>query len=172
MVILRMEEDQHVLVEEGEYIGELTSVQEVKAKYGLCLRFVFTICDGDYDGISVSALCSYKLTPGNKLDGILRGLGVEPLEVGEQIDTEELIGRKARIYIEHGTDDSGRTYNNVTKVKLLKTHKASQSSNAPAQAQASHSSNNVQAKPNLGVKEVKEEKTNDLGVSIVDEIQF
>jgi hypothetical protein len=122
MVMFKMEEQEQNLVEDGEYVGELADVVEVNGKHGPCVRFVFNIVGGEVEGLQTSILVGQKLSPGNKLDNVLRALGVEPLEIGEQANTDSLIGRRARIYVEQSVNNAtGKTYSNITKIKSLKT---------------------------------------------------
>jgi len=163
-----MEEEKRVVVEEGEYIGELTDIKDIDGRYGPCVRFLFTIVGDEYDGAVVSYLCTKTLSPGNKLDTALRGLGVEPLEIGDEIDSESLIGRKARIYVEHGTDKSGRVVNNVTRIKPFKGgQKVQVSTSDPVKQEPA-----PEPDKNLGTKEVKTNKPDETGISFIDEIEF
>jgi len=121
MVIFRMEDQEQNLIDDGEYIGELADVVEVNGQHGPCVRFVFKLVGEQYEGLQASILVGQKLTPGNKLDSLLRALGVEPLELGENSDSDSLLGRKARIYVEQTVNNkSGKVYSNITKVKPFK----------------------------------------------------
>jgi len=124
MVMLKMEEQpqEQNLIEDGEYTGELVAVTEVETQYGASLRLVFKVVGTDYDGRTASIIVKQKLAPGNKLDSILRSLGSEPLELGDALDTDRMMGRRAKVYVETKASrgGSGRLFSNVTKVKPLK----------------------------------------------------
>ena len=121
MVIFRMEEQEQNLIEDGEYVGELADIVEVNGAHGPCVRFVFKLVGDQYEGLQTSMLVGQKLTPGSKLDSLLRALGVDPLEVGENTDSDVLVGRKAKIYVEQSVNKrDGKVYSNVTKVKSFK----------------------------------------------------
>jgi len=178
MVLFKMEEQENIPLEDGEYDAVLANLQEqAQGKFGPCVRFVFSVSGGQYDGVSASTLCAAKLTPGNKLDTILRALGSEPLEVGETIDGENLIGKPCRIYVEP-KEQNGKTYNNVVKVKPPRagTPVAAAPAAAPAAPAAAPTTTNAPAPttntPNTGVKEVKPQEPNKAGVNVVDDIDF
>jgi hypothetical protein len=154
MVMFKMEEESGMKVEDGEYIGEITNVLETNGKYGPCARFIFTIVGGDYDSIQVAALVPNKLYPGSRLDAILRGLGVEPLDVGTQLDSDALSGKRARIWVEQQLNKKdGKMYSNVTRVKSLKTSKVTAPS-AVHQGVVTTAAPNTVTTPGTGVVEV------------------
>ena len=178
MVMFTYKPGNRVKVENGEYLGELLTINEnIEGKYGPCVRFVFRIIGGEYEGVAASILAKDDWSPGSKLDLIIRALGVEPLDFGSQFDSESLIGKQARIYVE-SDEKNGQIHNNVTKYRAVKLGNVSTppaavtSAVAPQQAPAA-----VPAKPalhttSIGTTEVKEPGKTPTGVTVVDEITF
>jgi hypothetical protein len=171
-----------VKVEDGEYLGELSNINEnVPSKYGACVRFVFRIVGGDYDGTTASVLAKDDWSPGSKLDGIIRALGIEPLDYGSAIDSTTLCntGKYARIYVE-SEEKNGNVHNNVTKWKSVKAGTtppvAPAAPLAPAPAAPAQTKTIVSTQQTVpvstGVQEVKELPRTPTGVNIVDEINF
>jgi len=117
---VKMTKPEYVTMEPGEYGAVLDEIKEQVGKYGPMLRFVFRIADGEpYEGLPVSLVCSAYLTPGNRLDKILQGMGSSSLEVGDELDLETMKGKPTRVYVENFRDGE-TTYNNVTKVRRLR----------------------------------------------------
>ena len=118
MVLLRKEE--YPEIETGEYIVQLIEIKETTSKrnpqFGPSIRFAFRILEQPYVNAVVSGLASAKLLAGNKLDKWLTGLGYE-IEIGADLDTDALVGRIVRAYVER---DEGSKYTNVKNIYALR----------------------------------------------------
>jgi len=185
MVMFTYKPGSRIKVEDGEYLGELVNINEnIEGKWGTCVRFVFRIVGGDYDGATASVLAKDDWSPGSKLDGIIRAVGIEPLEFGQAIDSALLCntGKTARIYIE-SEEKNGQIHNNVTKWKAVKIGAAPVvAATAPvtppvvAPVSPAHTKPPVAPHPTIspstGVQEVKEPARTPTGVTQVDEINF
>ena len=183
MVMFTYKPGSRIKVEDGEYLGELVNNNEnIEGKWGTCVRFVFRIVGGDYDGATASVLAKDDWSPGSKLDGIIRSLGIEPLEYGQALDSTMLCntGKQARVYIE-SEEKNGNIHNNVTKWKAVKVGTGT-SAPAPAAPPAVPPAAPAQTKPaasappvthpSTGVQEVKDPPRTPTGVNVVDEISF
>jgi len=184
MVMFTYKPGSRIKVDEGDYLGEVTSLNEnIPGKWGTCVRFVFRIVGGEFDGATASVLAKDDWSPGSKLDTILRSLGIEPLEFGQNFDSNLAIGRQAKIYIE-SEEKNGQIHNNVTKWRTLKTPgvAAAVTPAAPAPAPAASPAAPVPQKPpvaaqppispSTGVKEVVDPKPGPTGVATVTEIEW
>jgi hypothetical protein len=153
--------------------------ENIEGKWGPCVRFVFKIVGGDYDNATASVLAKDDWSPGSKLDDIIRALGVEPLEFGENFDSENLKGKRALIYIESDEKD-GKIHNNVTKYRAVKigtpvAKPAAPSASAAPAAPVAPATPPAQPQTSpvaTGVHEVKEPTKTPTGVNIVEEINF
>ena len=118
MVLLRKEE--YPEIDTGEYVAQLIDVKDTQSKrnpqFGPSIRFAFRILEQPYVNAVVSGLATAKLLAGNKLDKWLTGLGYE-VEIGGNLDTDQLIGRTVRVYVER---DEGSKYTNVKNVYALR----------------------------------------------------
>ena len=187
MVMFTYKPGSRIKVEEGDYLGEVSSLNEnIPGKWGTCVRIVFRIVGGEFDGATASVLAKDDWSAGSKLDMILRSLGVEPLEYGQEFDSNLLIGRQAKIYVE-SEEKNGQVHNNVTKWRPLKNPITSTQTAVtppaapsvvnqtipvpPTKSQVPVAPQPVIA-PTTGVREVVEPKPSPTGVVTVNEIEW
>jgi hypothetical protein len=113
-------------LEEGEYEAELNAVMEETANFGNgesypYVRFRFSILDQSLFGTQVDASVPLNFAEGTKLYNILKGLGVDVTNKTE-VNTDELLGTKVKVYVENVVTKRGFTIPQVTKIRLLKGH--------------------------------------------------
>lgn len=117
-------ERQYDVVDEGAYIAKVTEVHENPSDtYGPTWNFCFEILQGPFAGKIVWWKVSATWSEGNKLDVGLRALGVTR-QIGEVVDTDELIGKSAQVFVRNVTGRSKAgapppTYSNVKEVVML-----------------------------------------------------
>src|ERR1700688_4674102 len=103
-MVLRLKKEDYAKPDNGEYIAELTKVETWESdkhpEYGTSIRFTFKILEEPFVNTLVSGLVSASWKPANKLDKWLQGLGLDQSEVGTEIDSENLVGRQARVFVE------------------------------------------------------------------------
>jgi hypothetical protein len=120
-MVLRLKKEDYAKPDNGEYIAELTKVETWESdkhpEYGTSIRFTFKILEEPFVNTLVSGLVSASWKPGNKLDKWLQGLGLDQSEVGTEIDSENLVGRQARVFVE---EDKKSGYTNVKEVNSLR----------------------------------------------------
>lgn len=106
-------------IEEGLYEAELKEVKDISdGQYGSRVAFIFHIEKEKID-LSHITYVPEIATPENKFGKVLQSLGCE---LGNEIDTETLIGKKVRVMVEDYTfeeDSKKKTASSVSKVKPL-----------------------------------------------------
>jgi hypothetical protein len=120
-ILIKMKKEEDFTLAEGTYDAEVVSIELHDGKYGKCLRFGFRLLE---DGSLISGLTPESMFPGSKTDQWVRALGIDPLKEGDELDSDILIGRRAKVLVEVATNDKGRRFGNVTKVFPLKTAQA------------------------------------------------
>lgn len=134
-VIVRMEASSFRPVDEGEYVVELAAVESRDGKFGPALDFRFRIVDGEFANTEVTGLVSASLQPGNKLDKYLRALGINTLEVGQELDVESLVGSRAHAYVTPTPGKKeGQVFNNVSNIRPFKGNRAAAPTASATQA--------------------------------------
>jgi len=107
--------------EEGEYEAELIGVRLEEANIApgdtaSYVRFTFKLLEGESMGKTVDASVPNNFMPGSKLDGILKGFGVDASQT-EELDAEGLKGHRVRIFVEHRQSKRGTVFPSVTRTK-------------------------------------------------------
>jgi len=111
-------------IPEGEYEAELESVAEEVATFSggdtyPYLKFKFNILNQEHFGKKVDASVPNNFSIGTKLESLLKGFGIDVSKVS-LVDTDQLIGARVKVLVEHVTNKKGFKYANVTKVLPLK----------------------------------------------------
>ena len=109
-------------LQEGDYIAVVTDIEGEKmpsGKFGkpwIKVTFEFKIKNpdtGEYVTVKFSA--NKSLDPKSRLYPIAKGIwGSEP---GDNFNLRELKGKKARVSIEHSTDDEGNVWDNIVAAR-------------------------------------------------------
>jgi len=106
-------------IEEGLYDAKLKEVKEVsEGKYGKRVVFIFSI-EKDKAEVELAHLCYVPeiAAPENKYGKVLQALGCE---LGEEIDTDTLIGKSVRVMVEdYQPEGEDAPASSITKVKTL-----------------------------------------------------
>lgn len=115
MPVYEATESDFELVPEGEIVA--AKVKEIKAEtldFGPRLNWAFEITEAPWEGVRVLDSCSQKFTidpPSKFYEWACQLLG-RTFEIGEQIDTDDLVGLSCRIEIAHkpAKDDPERKW--------------------------------------------------------------
>lgn len=87
-------------IPDGQYVGELVSVNESSGKYGPQRKWLFILDvpqeDGTVSQEELSGITSSNVSPGSKAHKWLSGLVGKPLQTGDEINP---IGMKGLIYV-------------------------------------------------------------------------
>lgn len=107
------------------YPAKLVQIEDGEAGFGPFYKFVFEITEeSSYQGEQRTLLASRKLSRspkgGSKLLNILEALANNKLELEEEVDVDDYIGKKCRILVEEPQERDGILIQNVTKVLTSK----------------------------------------------------
>jgi hypothetical protein len=103
------------LLDDGLYPATLANIQAREGANGPYLLWRFSIVVDDADN-SVSGVTSTKLGPKAKARQWAEALLQRPLQPGEELDLEELIGMRCQVYITTATLDDGSVVNRIDRV--------------------------------------------------------
>ncbi len=96
----------------GEYLVRVASITEKEGKYSLQLQWVFRVLEPEYEGRELIAYTNATSSTTAKLAQWARALGCEVVP-GEELDTDELVGRKAIAVVVVKPSQQGNRYNHV-----------------------------------------------------------
>lgn len=96
-----------MLVDEGIYAAKVKTVEKKEGKYGSYYRVTFKITDEEFEGKSVNGNCLEEIEVGNKTYKWVNALLGRELEVDEEFDMDDLVGKPCKIAIEHNSTDEG-----------------------------------------------------------------
>lgn len=117
---IKMTEREFPTIPADAYVVECTGINEnPNDRYGATWNLEFTILtEGEYKGMKVWGKVSAVLSPGNKLDRWLQAMGITTLEIGEEFDSDEVIGRKCKVVIKNNKSGD-KIYSNVDDILEL-----------------------------------------------------
>lgn len=96
-----------VVVPEGLYEAELVGVRRFTNAFGERAALVFQIIAGPHEGVELMESAALKDSPRSKLTTLLRGIGDAEATLAT---APELVGRRCRIAVRHGTTKAGKVY--------------------------------------------------------------
>ncbi len=96
----------------GEYPVKVESVTEQEGKFGVQLVWKLRVLDPEHEGKELTAWTNTSSSTNSKLARWASALGFEP-EIGEELDTEELKGRKAIAVVVVKRAEDGNLFNRV-----------------------------------------------------------
>ena len=110
-------EEAATTVAEGEFDGEVTSVQDTDGQHGPMVRIEFTLAtDDEWDERRVVGLASRRLSEDTKLGRWVAAILGHMPAVGEEITIDDLLHKHCRVVVKHKTNTDGKTFANVTDV--------------------------------------------------------
>lgn len=103
----------------GEYPVLVESVSEQEGKYGVQLVWKLRVLDPEHEGKELTAWTNTSTSTNSKLANWARALGFEP-EVGEELDTDDLKGRRAIAVVVVKRAEDGNLFNRVEDLLPLR----------------------------------------------------
>lgn len=103
----------------GEYPCEVVEVTEQQGKFGTQLVWKLRLLDPEHEGRELTAWTNTSTSTNSKLAKWASALGFTP-EPGEELDTEDLAGRKAIAVVLLKRSDDGKMFNRVEDLLPLK----------------------------------------------------
>lgn len=105
------------VVPEGEYEAMVSNVRGMKGNHGPMVRMDFVLRGHeDIDGHSVSGVASKRLSENTKLGRWVSAILGRTIEVGEEVQANDLLHKDCRVVVRHRTGDDGRVFGNVAEI--------------------------------------------------------
>ena len=108
-------------IDEGEYTAVISGIQQKEGHFGNYYIWTFILKNALSEGSPVEGICkltgltSDKLSPKSKM---YKWAKAANLDVdSDEIDLEDALKKRVRVYIEDDEDDSGQTWSKITKVR-------------------------------------------------------
>ena len=111
-----------VIVDEGIYAAKVKSIEKKAGKFGDYYQITFKITDEEFEGKTINGNCPEEIEVGNKAYKWISILLGKELEVDDDIDIEDIVGKSCKVAVEHNSTDEG-TFAKI--VALYKTKKKS-----------------------------------------------
>ena len=105
------------IVEEGEYPAVFSGYEERSTEFGDAVMFSFTLRDEEHSGSEIRGLASAKLTPKAKMRAWVEGIMGRALENKEEVDLDDLVGRKVMLYLSVADTEKGM-FNRNEKIRV------------------------------------------------------
>jgi hypothetical protein len=121
---LKVKKTQSLLIDEGDYIAVISTIQKQTSNRGDYYRWTFIVKDATKDDeplegiVKVTGLTSDSFSEQSNLGKWAKAAGLDTDE--DEIDLEDAFKRVVRIYIEDRESKDGRTWSTVSKVKPYK----------------------------------------------------
>jgi hypothetical protein len=120
----------YTTVEDGEYPAKFAGYEEKDTQFGKTVILQFELLDEENRGVPLSGMASQKLTPKAKLRGWIEGMLGRPLETGENVNLDALIGSKVMLYVTTEDTDKGM-FNRIEKIRKPKSKAAAKPAPKP-----------------------------------------
>ncbi len=127
-VTLTAEKQEFEVIPTGEYLAAFTDYEEETGQYGEQIKITWEIeKPAKYAGKKRLDWCNKKLSKGaktSKLWNRVEALMNRPIEIGEDVDLDSLIGRDVVLVIVEETKDDGTPNAKIASVKAYKRQEA------------------------------------------------
>lgn len=102
-----------VIVDEGIYAAKVKSIEKKDGKFGDYYQVSFKITEEEFEGKTVNGNMPAEIEVGNKTYKWASILLGRELEVDEELDPDDLVGKSCKVAVEHNSNDEG-TFAKVT----------------------------------------------------------
>lgn len=124
MAVLTAKKAEFETIPTGEYLAQVTDIEAEEGNFGPQFKFVFEILKPKaHEGRVKLGWCSQKLTTGSKTSKMWKWVEAifnRPIQPNEQIDTDDLIGRKVVLVLVAEQGDNGDEISKITSLKPYK----------------------------------------------------
>lgn len=108
-------------IPEGLYKASVLEISEATGQFGEYVKFIFEISDGEYKGVTRSAVAAKKLSKSkdgkaSKLFEFVKALSKKDLDSGDSLDLEGLVGTACHILVKNDKEKDGIVYQTISAV--------------------------------------------------------
>ncbi len=120
---MKLKADDYKPMEPGDYRAQFTGYEEVEeGAHGPFVKYFFTVLDEEHAGRSLKGVTSTAFNPKSKSWAWIHALLGRPIERGEEIELDDLVGRKVVLDIDHQQTDRG-TFERIAGVRPIRKRK-------------------------------------------------
>ena len=119
---MKVKAEEYTAVEIGDYRAKFTRYEEDEGIHGAMVKWFFDLQDEEYEGRSISGISSTSFNPMSKMWAWVQALLGRPIEDGEEIDLDELIGREVMIDVDHKVTERG-TFEKIAGLRPVRRKK-------------------------------------------------
>jgi hypothetical protein len=112
-------------MEIGDYRATFTRYEEDEGMHGPMIKWFFELDDEDYPGRTISGISSTAFNPMSKMYAWVQALMGRPIEDGEEIDLDDLVGRQVMIDVDHKQTERG-TFERIAGLRPVRRKKKQQ----------------------------------------------
>ena len=116
---MKLKAEEYEPMEVGDYRATFTRYEEDEGIHGPMVKWFFDLQDEDYEGRSISGISSTSFNPMSKMWAWVQALLGRPIEDGEEIDLDELIGREVMIDVDHKQTERG-TFERIASLRPVR----------------------------------------------------
>lgn len=118
-------------MDKGAYEARLVKIEEqTGGPFGDALKWFFEILDEDYEGKEIMAFSSQAFNPASKAWEWTAAILGREIEMGEDIDFDDLTGKKVNVHIDHKVGERG-TFEKVASLSAVRQKKKKKPAPAP-----------------------------------------
>lgn len=104
---MKLKAESYEAMDVGDYRAKFTRYEEDEGIHGEMIKWFFDCQDEDYEGRTISGISSTAFNPMSKMYAWVQALMGRPIEDGEEIDLDDLIGREVMIDVDHKLTERG-----------------------------------------------------------------
>jgi hypothetical protein len=119
---MKLKAEEYEPIELGDYRAKFTRYEEDEGIHGAMVKWFFDLQDEDYQGRSISGISSTAFNPMSKMWAWVQALLGRPIEDGEEIDLDDLIGREVMIDVDHKQTERG-TFEKIAGLRPVRRKK-------------------------------------------------
>jgi hypothetical protein len=129
---MKVKAEEYEPMEVGDYLAKFTRYEEDEGIHGAMVKWFFTLEDEDYSGRTISGISSTSFNPMSKMWAWVQALLARPIEDGEEIDLDDLIGRQVMIDVDHKQTERG-TFERIASLRPVRRKKKRQPEPEPVE---------------------------------------
>ncbi len=119
---MKLKAEEYKPMEPGDYRARFTGYEEDEGVHGPFVKWYFEVLDEEYAGRSLKGVTSTSFNPLSKMWAWVQALLARPIEDGEEIDLDDLVGREVMLDIEHQKTERG-TFERIAGVRPVRKRK-------------------------------------------------
>jgi len=107
---------QYVLLEEGQYLAEVTDLEQSEGEYGTQVKITFNLLDAEEENASLIGWCSANYSPKSKLFAWTKAALGQKFNPDEDFQASKLKGKQVHLQVSRRMGANGTEYNKVEAV--------------------------------------------------------